>query len=236
MKRAMLDMLAARRAMGDAFVLATDLASGEQAILTADAAQFDGRDLAQEVTRVLRSDRAEILNDDGRELFLNPFNPPLRMVLVGAVHIAQALAPMAQMLGYAVTIVDPRGAFAEQARFMGLRLVAEWPDGFLEREPPDSRTAVVLLTHDPKIDDAALLPALKSRAFYIGALGSRKTHRARIERMHAAGFDAEACARIHGPVGLDIGARTPAEIAVAILAEVTARLRGGDAARRESGG
>jgi len=159
------------------------------------------------------------------EWFLGVHNPPLRMAIVGAVHIAQALAPMARLAGYDVTVIDPREAFASEARFPGTALVHDWPDEALAALGLDARTAVVTLTHDPKLDDPAVRAALASPAFYIGCLGSPRTHAKRVARLEAAGFAPEAIARIHAPVGLDIGASAPGEIAVATLAEVTARLR-----------
>jgi xanthine dehydrogenase accessory factor len=161
------------------------------------------------------------------KVFVGIHNPPLRLVIVGAVHIAQALVPMARIAGYDATVVDPRGAFGSEARFPDIRLVDEWPDEALAQIGLDTRTAVVLLTHDPKLDDPALHLALKSRCFYIGALGSTRTHAKRVARLEEAGFDAGAIARIHGPVGLDIGAASPPEIAVSILAEMTRVLRRG---------
>ncbi len=161
------------------------------------------------------------------EVFVAIHNPPLRLVIVGAVHIAQALVPMARVAGYDTTIVDPRGAFGSEARFPGEKLVAEWPDEALTEIGLHSRTAVVLLTHDPKLDDPALHIALKSDCFYIGALGSKRTHASRTERLRDAGFSDADIARIHGPVGLDIGASGPPEIAVAILAQMTQKLRRG---------
>ena len=158
--------------------------------------------------------------------------PPLRMAVVGGVHIAQALSGMAALAGFDVTVIDPRPAFASGARFPGVALSNEWPDEALRALAPDSRTAVVTLTHDPKLDDPALRVALASEAFYVGALGSRRTNAARAERLRAAGFGEAELARVHGPVGLDIGAATPGEIAVAILAECVSRLRGRDAAAR----
>jgi xanthine dehydrogenase accessory factor len=160
-------------------------------------------------------------------------NPPLRLIIVGAVHIAQTLAPMAALAGYAVTIIDPRRAFATDARFPDVTLIGEWPDEFMATMTLDRRTAVVTLTHDPKLDDPALQTALKSDAFYIGALGSKRTHAARLGRLRSAGFGDGDCARIRGPVGLDIGALSPAEIAVSILAQITQVLRGSAGARRE---
>jgi xanthine dehydrogenase accessory factor len=160
-------------------------------------------------------------------VFIQVLNPPVRLIVIGAVHIAQALAPMAVIAGYQVIIVDPRRSFATDERFPGVTLRTEWPDEVLEELAPDSRTAVVTLTHDPKLDDPALHAALRSPAFYIGCLGSSRTHAGRLSRLRKAGFDDAALARIHGPLGLAIGARSPAEIALAALAQITSRLRGG---------
>ncbi|WP_291731914.1 XdhC family protein [Leisingera sp. F5] len=172
----------------------------------------------------MRMDRAG-LEDDG-ETFVAVHNPPLRLVCVGAVHITQALVPMARTAGYDPVIIDPRAAFASTERFPGETLMDDWPDEAVEKLGLDSRTAVVLLTHDPKLDDPALQAALKADVFYIGALGSKKTQVARMARMRGAGFTEDLISRIHGPIGLDIGAAGPAEIAVSILAEMTAVLRG----------
>jgi xanthine dehydrogenase accessory factor len=216
-KRAVLDRLLASVRAGHALALATDLESGEQRIL---------EPLASEAAReALRRDECLHAEEGGRRWFVQPWNAPLRMIIVGAVHIAQPLAAMAALADYAVTIVDPRQAFATAERFPGVALVGDWPDEGLAKLAPDARTAVVVLTHDPKLDDPALAVALASPAFYTGALGSRKTHAARLERLRARGLDEALLARIHAPVGLDIGARSPAEIAVSILAEVTERLR-----------
>ena len=175
---------------------------------------------------MLRADKGRVQTDpDGEDWFLNPFNPPLRLVILGAVHIAQPLAKIAELANYDVTVVDPRTAFASEERFPGVKLVTEWPDEAMEKIELDTRTAVVTLTHDPKLDDPGLHAALKSPCFYIGALGSRKTHGTRVERLTEAGFSEEDIARIHGPVGLNIGARSPAEIAISIMAEMTERLR-----------
>jgi len=170
-----------------------------------------------------RTDRSGI-EEDGAT-FVAIHNPPLRLVVVGAVHIAQALVPMAQIAGFDTVVVDPREAFGTQARFPGAEVLNVWPDAALDEIGVDSRTALVLLTHDPKLDDPALHAGLASRAFYIGALGSRKTHAARLERLGAAGLTPQALARINGPVGLDIGAAGPAEIAVSVLAQMIAALR-----------
>lgn len=172
---------------------------------------------------LFRTDRAE-LGEDGT--LAVPFNPPLRLAVVGAVHIAQALVPMAQLAGYDALVIDPREAFASAARFPGCTLSHDWPDEALQAFAPDARSAVVTLTHDSKLDDPAIRAALASDAFYIGALGSTRTHAKRLERLRAAGVAEEALSRIHAPIGLDIGARSPAEIAVSVLAQMTARLRG----------
>ena len=170
----------------------------------------------------LKSDRSG-LEDDGR--FIAVYNPPLRLIIVGAVHIAQPLLTIARACGYAPVLIDPRSAFGSAARFPGEMILEDWPDEAMTALAPDARTAIVTLTHDPKLDDPALRMALGSPAFYIGALGSKKTHAKRLERLTAAGFAPDQIARIHAPVGLDIGARTPAEIAVSIIAEITLRLR-----------
>lgn len=175
---------------------------------------------------VLTSDRSRIVvAPDGAEWFFNAFNPPLRLLVIGAVHIAQPVATMGRLAGYDVTIIDPREAFASPARFPDVTVRCEWPDEAMTALAPDARTAIVTLTHDPKLDDPALIVALNSPAFYIGALGSKKTHAARIERLTAKGFDAQTLSRIHGPIGLSIGAKSPAEIAVSILAQMTSVLR-----------
>lgn len=172
----------------------------------------------------MRMDRSGF-EDDG-QTFVAVHNPPLRLIVVGAVHIAQALVPMARIAGYDPVVVDPREAFASQARFPDEKLMHDWPDEAVQALGLDARTALVLLTHDPKLDDPALIAALGSDVFYIGALGSARTHAKRVSRLQAAGFTGDQIARIHGPVGLDIGAAGPAEIAVAVLAQMTAVLRG----------
>ena len=172
----------------------------------------------------LRMDRSGF-EEDG-ETFVAVHNPPLRLIVVGAVHIAQALVPMARIAGYDPAIVDPRDAFASDARFPGETILTDWPDEAVAKLGLDTRTAIVLLTHDPKLDDPALQAALEADVFYIGALGSKRTHAKRVERMTSVGFTDAQISRIHGPIGLDIGATDPSEIAVAILAQMTAVLRG----------
>ncbi|HMR34198.1 MAG TPA: XdhC family protein [Geminicoccaceae bacterium] len=204
------------------------LATEEEA-LTVDGRLTVGRALPAEVTAAveaaLRRDTSEMVETDSGPVFLQVFNPPLRLAIVGAVHIAQSLAPMAALAGYAVTVIDPRRAFASDARFPDVTLVNEWPDEALQAMAPDRRTAVVTLTHDPKIDDPGLDAALGSEAFYVAALGSRRTHAGRVARLKELGHDDAAIGRIHGPAGLDIGAVSPAEIAISVLAQMTAVLR-----------
>jgi xanthine dehydrogenase accessory factor len=171
-----------------------------------------------------RADRSGI-EEDGR--FIAVHNPPLRLIVVGAVHIAQALMQMARICGYDCTVIDPRSAFGSAARFPGERILEDWPDEALEALAPDARTAIVTLTHDSKLDDPAIRVALRSEVFYLGCLGSSRTHAKRVERLVAAGFSEAEIARIHAPVGLDIGAKSPAEIAVSVMAQITARLRKG---------
>ena len=224
MKRRTLDDILAARAENRPVALLTDLDSGLQGVVFPDQFFGDlqaGRDALAAARDALRHDRSGRLQAVDGTLFAQVFNPPARLLLVGAVHISQPLAPMAALAGYAVTVVDPRRAFATDQRFPDVRMIDDWPDDAMAALAPDSRTAVVTLTHDPKLDDPALQAALSSEAFYIGALGSRKTHAARLERLREAGFDARQLARIHGPVGLGIGARSPAEIAVSILAQIT---------------
>ena len=224
MRGEILESVLAHRAAKRPFVLATDLESGAQEIIlpTADVAG----DIAEAARAALVADQGRIVETaDGRKVFLNVFNPPLRMAVVGAVHIAQPLVTMARLANFDVTVIDPRRAFASAERFPGVALSHDWPDEALVALRPDRRTAIVTLTHDPKLDDPALSEGLKSDAFYIGALGSRKTHGRRLDRMKEAGFGEADIARIRGPVGLAIGAKSPAEIAVSILAEVIAVLR-----------
>lgn len=169
-----------------------------------------------------RSDRAGV-EEDGR--FIAIHNPPLRLVIVGAVHIAQALVSIARTCGYDPVLIDPRSAFGSAARFPGEVLIEDWPDDALAALAPDARTAILTLTHDPKLDDPAIRFALRSPAFYLGCLGSTRTHAKRVDRLRAEGFSDAEIARIHAPVGLDIGAKTPAEIAVSVMAQITAALR-----------
>lgn len=228
MKLAVLqDLLDCKAAQIPALML-TDLATGDQDVVTADSdgSRFtlSAEDLAK-IRQALIDDRSGEIEIGNRRLFVHVHNPPTRLMIVGAVHISQSLAPMAALAGYQVIVIDPRRSFASELRFPDTELRHDWPDEALDALKPDRRSAVVTLTHDPKLDDPALDSALRSPAFYIGALGSRKTHAARLERLTAAGFSADDIARIHGPAGLDIGAKSPAEIAVSVLAQMTAALR-----------
>ncbi len=192
----------------------------------------DGRTQAVSaaVADAFRQDKGLTVETADGPLFIQPFNPPLRLIVIGAVHIAQSLVPMAVLAGYDVVVVDPRRAFASDRRFPGVTVSEEWPDDAIDLLKPDQRTAVVTLTHDPKLDDPALDRTLRTEAFYIASLGSRKTHGARLERLGELGHDETSLQRIHGPAGLDIRAVSPAEIAVSVLAEMTQVLRQASAA------
>ncbi len=216
--------LTAARAAKRPVVVATKLPGGEQMLLPDAAAPTE---LAEAAAKALDRDESGTVTLGNETWFLHAYNPPLRMIVVGAVHIAQALVPMAAQMGLAVVVVDPRRAFATEERFPNVTVSQDWPDEAMDALAPDVRTAVVTLTHDPKLDDPALDRALKSPCFYIGALGSRRTHARRVARLKELGHDDVAIARIKGPVGLDIGAITAPEIAVSILAEFVAARRNG---------
>lgn len=224
MNLALLSTLNAERAARRATVLVTELGSGEQCLVK--DADLAGDPLAEIIDKQLRSGKSGTVEIEGKAYFLTVQAPPPRIVVTGAVHISQALAPMAKLLDLDVTVIDPRTAFATQERFPEVTLLAEWPEEALQKVPFDGYTAFVALTHDPKIDDPALQAALRSNCFYIGALGSRKTHGKRLERLAEAGFGEADVKRIHAPIGLDIGAVSPAEIALAILGEIVQTLRG----------
>jgi xanthine dehydrogenase accessory factor len=219
MKLALLKDLNALRAARRGGVLVTDLASGDQRLVTEETLGADP--LGEQAEAALRAGRSAMLEVEGRKVFLNVQAPPIRLVIVGAVHVAQALAPMAALCGHDVTIIDPRTAFAAPERFPDARVIAKWPDeAIAELGGFDRHTALAAITHDPKVDDPALVAALKAGCFYIGALGSRKTHGRRVERLMAAGFSADEIARIRAPIGLDIGSVSPAEIALSVLAQI----------------
>jgi xanthine dehydrogenase accessory factor len=224
MKRTTLEAINRAIAARQPLVRVVDLATGDERLVAPGAEKSP---LGDAVDAAARADRSTPLEIDGKNLFLCVHNPPLDLVIIGAVHIAQALAPMAALAGYGVRIVDARTAFATPERFPGTALSHDWPDEALDKAPLGPRSALVALSHDPKFDDPALAQALRSDAFYVGALGSKKSHAARLARLKAQGFSDAELARIRGPVGLDIAARTPAEIAISILAEMTLQLRAG---------
>jgi len=211
-----------RAARRPVFVV-TDVVSGEQRLVK--AADLANDPLRNELAKQLRMGKSAMIEVDGKKLFVNVYAPTARMVIIGAVHISQALAPLARSLGYDVTVVDPRTAFASPERFPDVPLIAEWPDVALPPLKVDHYTAFVAVTHDPKIDDPALLHAFERDCFYIGALGSRKTHAKRADRLKAQGATEANIASIHAPIGLAIGAISPGEVAVAIMAQITAQLR-----------
>ncbi len=223
MKLATLSELNAERAARRPVIVVTDVASGEQRMVK--AGEFAGDPLQADLQKQLRMGKSGMIEAAGKRLFLNVYAPTARLVIIGAVHISQALAPLARSLDYDVYVVDPRTAFATPERFPDIPLFADWPDVALPPLHIDHYTAFVALTHDPKIDDPALQHALQRDCFYIGALGSRKTHGRRVERLKAQGASDADIAKIHAPIGLAIGAVSPSEIAVAIMAEITATLR-----------
>jgi len=233
MKGSILDRLVGAGRGHRSVALATDLATGRQLLLDGDRREGDlvlDEAALGAVREAWWADRNRTIATAAGRVFVEVLSPPRRCFIVGAVHIAQPLAKMLSLADYAVTIIDPRQSFATEARFPGLEMTSEWPDEALERLWPDRGSAVVTLTHDPKLDDPALAVALRSECFYIGALGSRRTHAARCARLKEMGFTDSDLSRIHGPVGLAIGAVSPAEVAVSIVAEMTQILRQSEAA------
>jgi xanthine dehydrogenase accessory factor len=220
MRAELLRALNAERAGRRGCVVLTDIESGDQRLVREADADAEG----DVVLRALRTGRSGLADD--AKAFINAYLPPPRIVVIGAVHISQSLAPMARLAGFDIAIIDPRTAFATPERFRDVDLAAEWPEDVLRNRPLDPYTALVAVTHDPKIDDHPLIEALRVGCFYVGALGSRKTHAKRVERLLAAGVPQHRIDRIEAPIGVDIGASTPAEIAVAILASVIAAFRG----------
>ncbi|MGP0088465.1 MAG: XdhC family protein [Xanthobacteraceae bacterium] len=223
MRLDLLAVLNAERAARRAVIVVTDVASGEQRLVKAE--ELAGDPLRGLLDKHLRSGKSGMEETPHGRVFLTVHVPPARLVITGAVHISQALAPIGKLLGYDVVIVDPRTAFATPERFPDVKVIAEWPDVALPPLGIDRYTAFVALTHDPKIDDPALTHALARDCFYIGALGSKKTHARRVGRLKEQGLRDADIARIHAPIGLDIGAVSPAEIAVAIMGQITATLR-----------
>ncbi|HYA04963.1 MAG TPA: XdhC family protein [Xanthobacteraceae bacterium] len=223
MKLDILTVLNTERAARRAAIVVTAVDSGRQRLVK--AADIAKDPLRAELSEHLRTGKSGMEQTADGRVFVTVYVPAPQLIITGAVHISQALAPIGRLLGYNVTIVDPRTAFASPERFPDVKVIAEWPDRALPPLNVDHYTAFVALTHDPKIDDPALTYALNRDCFYIGALGSRKTHARRVERLKAQGLSDAAIARIHAPIGLDIGAVSPAEIAVAIMAQITERLR-----------
>jgi xanthine dehydrogenase accessory factor len=235
MKLTLLEKLLATARTSAATAVVTHLVTGAQALVSKSRSEGEltlSSDALARVLQLLDDDRSGTLETPAGLLFIEVWNPKPRLLVIGAVHTAQELVPLARAAGYEVTVIDPRTAFGTPARFPNTILLHDWPNEALATLAPDRRTAILTLTHDPKIDDPALEAALRSDAFYIGALGSRRTHVKRVERLKNAGFDDAAIARIHGPVGLPIGAQTPAEIAISIMAEITAVLRRAPLAQR----
>ena len=228
-----LKKLNAERRARRAAIRVTDLDDGRDRVLC-EGDPVAG-ELGEAVRHAFASGRSRPVEADGRQWFLDVHLPAPRLVIIGAVHISQALAPMAELAGLDVTVIDPRTAFASPERFAGTTLLAEWPETVLAERPLDPYCAVAAVTHDPKIDDYALAHALRAGCFYVGALGSRKTHARRLERLRALGVVPEQTDRIEAPIGLDIGAQSPAEIAVAILASLISALRRRDRRKEEQG-
>ncbi len=227
MKRSLFVELRAARERKRPIAMVTDLESGAQALV--DDKESLG-DLTLDKLQLVTVREAIGLDKSGKladgKTFVQVYAQPPRMIVVGAVHVTQALLPMAQTAGYDVIVVDPRRAWASEDRFPGVTLMTDWPDEAIKMLKPDQRSAIVVLTHDPKLDDPALLAALDSRAFYIGALGSKRTHAKRVERLAELGLNERAIGRIHAPIGLPINAKSPAEIAISIMAQVTQVRRG----------
>ena len=217
MKDKTLKLVLSEKNNRNTIIVATELESGQQIILNNND---KNNQIYISAKSLIKQGKSDIINIDNQRWFINISLPPLRLITVGAVHIAQPLAEIATIVGYEVTIIDPRAAFANNKRFPNINIVNEWPEEALIDFKIDNRTAVVTLTHDPKLDDSALYAALNSKAFYIGSLGSKKTHNARIERLKIAGFNEDAIKNIHGPVGLSIGAKSPQEIAISIMSEL----------------
>lgn len=236
------ELNAARRARRSVLVI-TDLGSGHQRLvyaneLHAGALGEDALDVSLKaaIETRLQLGQSGALDHDGHSLFIEVHRPPTRLIVVGAGHIAQALVPLARLTGFDVLIIDPRTAFATPERFPDVRIVSEWPQVALQEQMLDTHTAMAVLSHDPRIDDPALIEALRGGCFYIGALGSRKTHDKRRDRLRAEGFDEADLARIHAPIGLDIGAVSPVEIAISIMAEIIASLKQKPARQPEAKG
>ena len=220
MKDETLSLILSEKNNRNTIIVATEINSGEQIIINEENdTDINNKILTAAKNNIIQG-KSEVLEIESNKWFINITLPPLRLVTVGAVHIAQPLAEIATISGYEVIIIDPRAAFANNQRFPDIKIINEWPEVALNELGIDNRTAVVTLTHDPKLDDSALNAALKSKAFYIGSLGSKKTHKARVQRLKIANFSDDEIKRIHGPIGLAIGAKSPQEIAISIISEI----------------
>ena len=220
MKDETLNLILSEKNNRNTIIVATEINSGEQIIINEkNDTDINNKILIAAKNNVIQG-KSEVLEIESNKWFINITLPPLRLITVGAVHIAQPLAEIATISGYEVIIIDPRAAFANNQRFPDIKIINEWPEVALNELVIDNRTAVVTLTHDPKLDDSALNAALKSKAFYIGSLGSKKTHKARVQRLKIANFSEDEINRIHGPIGLAIGAKSPQEIAISIISEI----------------
>ena len=220
MKDETLNLILSEKNNRNTIIVATEINSGEQIIINEENdTDINNKILTAAKNNIIQG-KSEVLEIESNKWFINITLPPLRLVTVGAVHIAQPLAEIATISGYEVIIIDPRAAFANNQRFPDIKIINEWPEVALNELGIDNRTAVVTLTHDPKLDDSALNAALKSKAFYIGSLGSKKTHKARVQRLKIANFSDDEIKRIHGPIGLAIGAKSPQEIAISIISEI----------------
>ena len=220
MKDETLNLILSEKNNRNTIIVATEINSGKQIIINEkNDTDINNKILIAAKNNIIQG-KSEVLEIESNKWFINITLPPLRLITVGAVHIAQPLAEIATISGYEVIIIDPRAAFANTQRFPDIKIINEWPEVALNELAIDNRTAVVTLTHDPKLDDSALNAALKSKAFYIGSLGSKKTHKARVQRLKIANFSEDEINRIHGPIGLAIGAKSPQEIAISIISEI----------------
>lgn len=228
MKREILERLQSLRQEKQSVALVTRLHDGLQVFVTEDLVEGELSLMDDTITTIRRQigeDLSGVIFEADSKIFVRIYSTPLRLILVGAVHVSQALIPMAALLGFEVTVIDPRSSFASDERFPEVTMMSDWPDQAMRTLKPDTNTAVVTLTHDPKLDDPALKEVLRTTAFYIGSLGSKRTHASRLERLRAEGIDDKTLSRIHAPVGLHLGGRRPAEIALSIMAEIIQTLR-----------
>ena len=223
MDKAVLEKILSLKKKKEPFCLVSKANSTDTEVITLSESSKSG--LNEFINKALKEDKLILIENNNEEWIINPFNPPPKLIIVGAVHVAQSLALIAENLDFEVVIIDPREAFAEQERFPNNKVICAWPEDAFDELILDSRTAVVTLTHEPNLDDIALKRSLKSKCFYIGALGSKKTHKKRIERFLADNITQEDISKINGPIGLPINAQTPGEIAISIMSEIIPSLR-----------